>query len=101
MKNLPSLTFLLAIGFLSGCSGASIGIGGGTYGGGTSVGLGVRKDLDGNQVYKGKVKDVETKDGKTTIHFEEGVSYEVDGVVSAKPGDTVKIKKTKTGYAVQ
>lgn len=99
MKILLSLLSALAVGALSGCSGASVGVGFGTG----NVGVGISQPIvTSNAVYEGKIEQVETKNnGQVVLHFEGGVSYQVEGKPDVAPGQTVKIKKTKTGYAVQ
>ena len=89
---------------LSSCAGTSVGFGAGTGFGGGHVGVGVNQTLTpppSDTVYEGEVTIVENRnDGKTVVHFKEGVSYQVEGTPNVKPGQRVKIKKTKTGFAV-
>ena len=102
----PAVFTLVLMGsgcLMMGCAGASIGIGAGSYGRSGGVGIGVNQPLSPpvETVYQGKVTIVEKPtSGKTVLHFEEGVSYQVEGSPNVRPGDTVKIKKTKTGFAV-
>lgn len=48
-------------------------------------------------VHQGEVRAVEYTEDTTTVHFQDGISYEVDGYRSARPGTTKKVTRDADG----
>lgn len=49
-------------------------------------------------VHAGTVSEVEMSADKTTVHFDDGFTYELDGAHYVKPGTERRIIKSDDGY---